>query len=77
MKLLHGSIIKKWDNYDSSYVLLKKSNVIYLYSHLVKVVKLLMPPKYCRVSGNDSLFELPSKAIARIWSIIDVLDDDD
>jgi len=36
-----------------------------------------MPLKDCHVFGNDSLFELPSEAVARIWSIIDVLDDDD
>jgi hypothetical protein len=31
--------------FDSTYVLLKYSHVEYLYSHLVKVVKLLMPQK--------------------------------
>jgi hypothetical protein len=36
-----------------------------------------MPPKVYHVSGDDSLFELPSKAIAGIQSIIDALDDDD
>jgi hypothetical protein len=76
-KVIARKYYKKSKNYDSSYVLLKKSNVIYLYSHLVNVVKFLMPPKdYC-VYGNDSLFEVPSEVVARNRSIIDVLDDDD
>ncbi len=53
---------KKWGNSNSSYVLLKESNVVYLYPHLVKAMKFLMAPKdYC-VFGNDSLFELPYEA---------------
>jgi hypothetical protein len=57
-----GKYYQNWGNSDSSYVLLKDSSVVYLYSHLVKVVKLLTPPKdYC-VFGNDALFELPNDA---------------
>jgi hypothetical protein len=40
-----GKYYQKWGNSNSSYVLLKDSIVVYLYSHLVKFVKLLMPPK--------------------------------
>ncbi len=67
---------KKWGNSYSSYVLLKDSNVLYMYSHLVRVVKFLMPLKDYRVSSNDSLFELLSDAVARISSVIDALDDE-
>lgn len=48
-----------------------------MYSHLVMVVKFIMPSKDYRVYSNDSLFELLSDAIARISSIIDALDDED
>jgi hypothetical protein len=36
----------------------------------VKAVKFLMPPKDYRVFGNDSFFELPSKAAIGIRSVI-------
>jgi len=41
------------------------------------VVKLLMALKDYYVFGNDSLFELPSKATIRIQSTIVMSDDDD
>jgi hypothetical protein len=75
-KVVTRKYYKKRRNFYSSYVLLKKSNVVYLYSHLVRVVKMLMAPKdYC-VFGNDSLFELPFEVVAGIWSTIVILDDD-
>lgn len=61
----------------SSYVLLKNFNVVYLYSHLVMTVKLLMAPKDYYIFGNDSLFELPYEIATRIQSTIVMLDDDD
>jgi hypothetical protein len=76
-KSLHGSIIKNGGTFNSFDVLLNQSNVVYLYSHLVKIVRLLIAPKdYC-VFGNDSLFELPCKVVTWIWFVITMLDDDD
>ncbi len=50
--------------------------MVYLYSHLVRAVKLLMAPKdYC-IFGNDSLFELPFEVVTRIQYVIVMLDDD-
>ncbi len=72
-----GKYHKKWGISDSSYVLLKFSNVGYLYSHLVKAVKFLVPPKYYHVFGNDALFELPNDATIVVWSIIAALYDED
>jgi len=43
-EIVVGKYYKKWGNSYSSYVLLKDSSVVYLYSHLMKVVKFLMPP---------------------------------
>jgi len=70
-------ILKIKGEFDSTYVLLKDSRVVYLYSHLVKVVKLLMPPKNHCVFGNDSLYELLSDAVTRIRSVIVALNDVD
>jgi hypothetical protein len=66
---------KKWGNSNSTYVLLKDSHVVYLYSCLVKAMKFLMPPKNHRVFGNDSLYELLNDASIRIQSVIATLDD--
>ncbi len=68
---------KKWANSNSTYVVLKDSHVVYLYSHLISVMKFLMPPKNHCVFGNESLYELPSDAIIGIRSIIATLDDVD
>jgi predicted PolB exonuclease-like 3'-5' exonuclease len=75
-KVITRKYYKKWGNFYSSYALLKTSNVVYLYSHLVRAVKLLMAPKdYC-IFGNDSLFELPFEVVTRIQYVIVMLDDD-
>ncbi len=63
-----GKHYQKWGNSYSSYVWLKFSNVFYLYSHLVKDVKFLMPPKDYRVFSNDALFELPNDG--NYWNLI-------
>jgi hypothetical protein len=65
-EIVVGKYYQKWGKSNSTYVLLKDSNVVYLYSHLMKVVNLLMPPKYYCVFGNDALFELPNDAIIGI-----------
>ncbi len=72
-----GKYYKKWGNSYSSYVLLKDSNVVHMYSHLVRAMKILMPMKEYCVSGNDSLFKLPSDAIVGIRFVIVALDDED
>ncbi len=68
-----GKYYKKWGNSYSTYVLLRDSHVVYLYSHLVMAMKFLMPPKNHRAFGNDSLYELPNDATTRIQSIITAL----
>jgi hypothetical protein len=72
-----GKYCEKWGNSYSTYVLLKDSHVVYLYSHLVRVVKFLMRLKNHSVFGNDSLYELLSDATTGIQSIIVALDDVD
>jgi hypothetical protein len=48
-----GKYYKKWGNSYSTYVLLKDSHLVYLYSHLVKPMKFLIPPKNHRAFGNE------------------------
>ncbi len=40
-----GFYYHKWGNNHSSYVFLKDSHIVYVYSHLMRAVKFLMPPK--------------------------------
>jgi hypothetical protein len=67
----------KWENNDSSYVLLKDSHVVYVYSHLVGVGKFLMPPKNHRVNGNDVVYELLEDILQGINEVIVSLEVDD
>ncbi len=67
----------KWGNNDSSYVLLKDSHVVYVYSHLVRVVKFLMPPRNHWVSGNDIVYGLPKDILQGINEVIASLEVDD
>jgi len=46
------------------YVLFKDSHFVYMYAHLVKAIKFLMPPKSHWIYQNDAVFELPPKAVA-------------
>jgi hypothetical protein len=48
-----GLYYQKCGNNDNSYVLLKDSHKVYVYYHLIRVVKFLMPPKNHRMTGND------------------------
>jgi hypothetical protein len=57
-----GKNCQKWGNSYSSYVLLKDSSVVYLYSCMVKAMKFLVPPKDYYVFVNDALFEQPNDA---------------
>jgi hypothetical protein len=58
-------MIKKWGNYDGTYVLLKNSNVVFMYSHMVQATKFFMTLKNYRVQGNDFVYELPKDV--RCW----------
>jgi hypothetical protein len=69
-EVVEGKYYKKWGNFNSFYVLLKEFNVVCLFSHLVKLVNFLMPPKNYCVFGNDSLFDLPFEVATRIQSHI-------
>jgi hypothetical protein len=41
-----GSIYyQKWGHSDTSYVLLKDSQKVYIFSHMVRAIKFLMPPR--------------------------------
>ncbi len=46
-----GKYYQKWGDSNLSYVLLTDSHVAYMYAHLVKVIKFLMPPKSHWVFG--------------------------
>jgi hypothetical protein len=61
---------KKWGSIDSSYVLLKDSHVVYVYSHLVHVTKFLMPPSSHQDNGNDVVYELPNDILQGIHKVI-------
>jgi hypothetical protein len=73
-KVVGGKYYKKWGNYNTSYVFFKDSNVVYLFSHLVRFVKFLMLPKNYCASGNDALFELLNDATIGIQFTIATLD---
>jgi len=68
---------QKWGDSNSSFVLLKDSHDVYMYSHLIRVVKFLMPLKNHWVSKNDVVYELPPDAISCIRETITLLDLDD
>ncbi len=68
---------QKWGSSDPSYVLLKDSHVTYVYSHLVRVVKFLMPPKNHYVNGNDVVYELSKDVVQSINEVITSLEVDD
>jgi hypothetical protein len=53
-----GLYYQKWGNSDNSYVLLKDSCKVYVYSHLMRAIKFLMPLGNHRVIGNDAIYEL-------------------
>jgi len=61
--VVEGLYYQKWGNNDNSYVFLKDSHKVYVYSHLVKVVKFLMPPKNHKVIGNHAIYELPEETL--------------
>ncbi len=74
--MVMGLYDQKWGTNDSTFIMLKDSHPIFMHSHLVRVVKFLMPLKDYRVSGNDPMYELNEKAISSIKSILTSLDDD-
>jgi hypothetical protein len=68
---------QKWGSVDSSYVLSKDSHVVYVYSHLVHVMKFLMPPSSHQDSRNDVVYELPNDILQDIHEVIASLEVDD
>ncbi len=52
------------------------SNVVYLYSHLIRAEKFSMPPNAYLVSGNDALFKLPNDVVVGIQSTIITLNNE-
>lgn len=58
-------------------MLLKYSHVVYVNSHLVRVVKFLMPPRNHWVSGSDVVYELPKDILQGINEVITSLEVDD
>jgi hypothetical protein len=61
--VVRGLYYQKWGNSDNSYVFLKNSNKVYVYSHLIRVVKFLMPPRNHKVIGNDAIYEFPKETL--------------
>jgi hypothetical protein len=72
-----GIYYQRWANNDTSYVLLKDSHKVYLYSHLVKAIKFLMPPKNYQVNGNDPIYELLGEILRNINEVITSLEFED
>jgi hypothetical protein len=56
--VVEGLYYQKWGINDNFYVLLKDSHKVYVYSHLVKVIKFMMPPRNHKMIGNDAIYEL-------------------
>jgi len=61
-----GLYYQKWGNNDNYYVFFKDSHKVYVYSHIVMVVKFLMPPRNHKVIGNDAIYELLEEIL---WNI--------
>ncbi len=57
--------------------MLKYSHVVYVYSHLVRVVKFMMPPTNHHVNGNDAMYELSQNVLQNINEVITSLEVDD
>jgi len=57
--------------------MLKDSHVVYVYSHLVRVVKFMMSPKNHHVNGNDAMYELSENVLQNINEVITSLEVDD
>ncbi len=72
-----GLYYHKWGNNDKTYVLLTDSHKIYVYFHLVRVVKFLMPPRNHQVIGNDVICELPEEILQSINDVITSLNVED
>lgn len=71
-----GYYYKKYRRVDDSYKILKKSELVFMYAHLVRGVKFLMPPKdYC-VSGNDMVYAIHDATRQGVKSIILLLEVD-
>jgi hypothetical protein len=65
-----GTYYQKWGTRESSYVLLRNSHIVYLYSHLVRVVKFMMTFKQHCVNGIDVVLELHEDALQGIQHTI-------
>jgi hypothetical protein len=69
-QVIIGKYYQKWGTSYSTYVLLKDSHVVFLYSHLVQERRFLMIPKdYC-VQGNDLVYEFPNDATIGLKSTL-------
>ncbi len=59
------------------YVLLKDSHLVYVYSHLVKVIKFLMPLKIHKVTRKDYVYDLLGDILQGINEVITSLEVDE
>jgi hypothetical protein len=74
---LAGIYYQRWENAESSYMLLKSSHTVFVHARYVRAVKFAMLPKDYRVQGNDLVYELPAHASARIKERIVAVDVED
>jgi hypothetical protein len=74
---LAGTYYQRWGRGESSYVLLKNSETVFMHPKYVRVVKFAMLPKDYRIQGNDLVYELPSDALTRIKERIATVDVED
>jgi len=63
-----------WGSSDSSYVLLKNSQVVYMHAQYIRAVKFLMPPKDHWGTDNDIVYELQESVRTRIITMLVALD---
>jgi hypothetical protein len=71
---LAGTYYQRWGRGESSYVLLKNSQTVFMHAKYVRAIKFVMMPKDYRVQGNDFVYELPSNALIGIKERIATVD---
>jgi hypothetical protein len=68
--VIGGIYYQKWGHSDTSYVLLKDSQKVYIFFHLVTTIKFFFPPRNHQVNGNDLVYELLGETMRNIIEVI-------
>ncbi len=71
-----GTYYQKWGTWDSSYVLLQRSHIVYSHVSHVRAIVFVMLPSNHRVQGNVHVYILLDYALAGITQALVILDSD-